>query len=261
MAVRVNRAPVVLRTWPVEERHDFSVRAAGRLVRGWYGLMPDPPPPDLPGGIRVYHLGRLIGEPEWFGHPGPVMHPSLARIIGEVELPHVPVTMNKSDVERDSDEWVAASDRLHRLIARLVRRLTREPGPAASPQALRTADQVRRILARALRLLESGQLFESQAVETSGGEGDQLTLDSAAPPLDPEPEPKPELEADEDAAAGAEPQLPKVRRARQGGNRTGVGEVVVRALDPRLRSAMVVEDGVRRVVINSRYPLYEVRKG
>ena len=41
----------------------------------------------------------------------------------------------------------------------------------------------------------------------------------------------------------------------------GIGEVVVRALDPRLRSAMVVEDGVRRVVINSRYPLDEVRKG
>jgi hypothetical protein len=37
--------------------------------------------------------------------------------------------------------------------------------------------------------------------------------------------------------------------------------VVVRALDPRLRSALVVEDGVRRVVINSRYPLFEVRRG
>jgi hypothetical protein len=45
------------------------------------------------------------------------------------------------------------------------------------------------------------------------------------------------------------------------GSRSGVGEVVIRSLDPRLRSAMVVEDGVRRVVINSRYPLYEVRSG
>ena len=40
-----------------------------------------------------------------------------------------------------------------------------------------------------------------------------------------------------------------------------MAEVVVRALDSRLRSAMVVEDGVRRIVINSRYPLYEVRRG
>jgi hypothetical protein len=36
---------------------------------------------------------------------------------------------------------------------------------------------------------------------------------------------------------------------------------VRRVVRERLRSAMVLEDGVRRVVINSRYPLYEVRKG
>jgi hypothetical protein len=36
---------------------------------------------------------------------------------------------------------------------------------------------------------------------------------------------------------------------------------VVRRLDPRLRSALVEEDGIRRVVINSAYPLYEVRRG
>ena len=45
------------------------------------------------------------------------------------------------------------------------------------------------------------------------------------------------------------------------GSGRGVAEVVVRAPDPRLRSAMVVEDGVRRIVINARYPLFEVRKG
>ncbi len=53
-----------------------------------------------------------------------------------------------------------------------------------------------------------------------------------------------------------------LRRGGSGsGGRSGVGEVVIRSLDPRMRSAMVVEDGIRRVVINSRYPLYEVRKG
>ncbi len=265
VVVRVNRAPVAVRVWPVEERHDLSVRAAGRLVRGWYGLAPDPPPPGLTGGVRVYHLGRLIGEPEWFGHPGPAMHPSLARIIGEVELPHVPVTMNKSDVERDSAEWLAVSDRLHRLLTPVVLRLTREPGSAASPQALRTADQVRRILARALRLLESGQLFESQTASAGEGEDDQLTLDAEAPAAEmPEPEPDEDETGEEaagEAAEGQDTRPPRPRPAQPGGTGTGIGEIVVRALDPRLRSAMVVEDGVRRVVINSRFPLYEVRKG
>lgn len=132
-----------------------------------------------------------------------------------------------------------------------------------SAQALRTADQVRRILGRALRLLESGKLFES---EVGGGSGDgssgQLTLDEvrrqpeAGPPEPGVAEPEPaDAETPATPATPAEPAQP-----RRGGG-SGVGEVVIRAVDPRLRSAMVVEDGIRRVVINSRYPLFEVRKG
>lgn len=168
--MRINRALIQPRPWPLDERRPVSVRAQGHLVRGWYGLLPDPPP-DVTPGIRVYHLGRLIGDPEWFGHPGPALHPGLARLIGELELPHVPVTMNKTDFERDSAAWQAIESRMHRLLAPVVRRLTRDAGPAASPQALRTADQVRRILARALRLLESGELFESPMAAGSGWTG------------------------------------------------------------------------------------------
>jgi len=59
------------------------------------------------------------------------------------------------------------------------------------------------------------------------------------------------------------PRLPRPGAAGGQGSarRRGAAEVVVRQLDPRLRSALVEEDGVRRVVINSAYPLYEVRRG
>ena len=184
--------------------------------------------------------------------------------MGEVELPHVPVTMNKADVDRDSPEWLAVEARLHRLLAPIVRRLTREEGSAVNPSALRTAEQVRRILARALRLLESGKLFESEVGTGPGsGDPDQLTVEGYADGerAGGEPETEPEPPAGHQAEAG-EPGAPPVRSGgRTPGSRRGVGEIVVRALDPRLRSAMVVEDGVRTVVINSRYPLYEVRKG
>lgn len=273
VVLRLDRAPVTPPAWPTEVRHEISVRAGGRLVRGWWGLLPDPVPPSAPeGGIRLYHLGRLVGAPEWFGHPGPAQHPALNRLVGEVELPHVPVTMNKADVDRGGEVWADVEARLHRLLAPVVRRLTREAETAPSPGALRTADQVRRILARALRLLESGKLFESEVGVGAGteGPGGQLTLDS--PPH--EAAEAGDAEADAEGAADAvdaqdatdedatDREPPPVRRVGSGrGNRSGVGEVVIRALDPRLRSAMVVEDGVRRVVINSRYPLYEVRKG
>jgi hypothetical protein len=263
LALSVNRAPVIVSPWTIVERQQIAVRGGGRIVRGWYGLLPDPAPPSVEPGVRIYHLGRLIGAPEWFGHPGPAQHPGMNRLVGEVELPHVPVTMNKSDVDRDSPAWIVVEARMHALLGPVVRRLAHEGGAAIDPGALRTADQVRRILARALRLLESGKLFESE-LGTSGGEGPggQLTLAAAATQGTPD-----ETEPTDDAGAaaetpdrGSEPLPRSPRKAGAGGGR-GVGEVVVRALDPRLRSAMVVEDGVRRVVINSRYPLYEVRHG
>ena len=266
LALTVNRAPVVVTSWALAERHEVAVRAGGRIVRGWYGLLPDPAPPSVEPGVRIYHLGRLIGSPEWFGHPGPALHPGMNRLVGEVELPHVPVTMNKSDVDRDSPEWVAVEARLHTLLVPVVRRLAREGGLQVEPGALRTADQVRRILARALRLLESGKLFESEAGTGAGeGPGGQLTLEAARPSDEPDDtEPTDETE---EAGTGAQTseheadRLPRAPRRTGAGSGRGVAEVVVRALDSRLRSAMVVEDGVRRIVINSRYPLYEVRRG
>jgi len=259
VVLRLDRAPVAASAWTLAERHEISVRAGGRVIHGWWGLLPDPLPLSPPeAGVRLYHLGRLVGSPEWFGHPGPAHHPALNRLVGEIELPYVPVTMNKADVDRGSGAWAAVEARLHTLLAPAIRRLTRDTEIAPSANALRTADQVRRILARALRILESGRLFES---EIGGGEGPggQLTLDT------PVRSPRPGGPDDPDAVDEAEHDAPAPRMPRGGGSgpggRTGVGEVVIRSLDPRLRSAMVVEDGVRRVVINSRYPLYEVRKG
>lgn len=261
VVVRLDHGPVVPAAWTLDEQHDVSVRAGGRLVRGWWGLLPDPLPISPPdAGVRLYHLGRLVGSPEWFGHPGPAQHPALNRLVGEIELPHVPVTMNKADVDRGSETWAAVEVRLNRLLAPAIRRLMRDVEVAPSANALKTADQVRRILARALRLLESGRLFESEVGVGGEGPGGQLTLDSPLRPTQPEGD---DGTAEHTEAAEAEEATPPgPRRGGPGaGNRTGVGEVVIRSLDPRLRSAMVVEDGVRRVVINARYPLYEVRKG
>ena len=210
LVLRIDRAPVVPSDWPVGERHDFTVRAGGRLVRGWYGLLADPPPAAIEAGVRLYHLGRLVGPPEWFGHPGPAVHPALNRLIGEVELPHVAVTLNKSDVERGSSEWPAIEERLHRLLRPIVRRLTREDAASASPQALRTADQVRRILARALRLLEQGWLFESE-VGTGPGSGvqGQLTLESYVEQAEaddgPDAEPEVAVEGSDESDEAVEP--------------------------------------------------------
>jgi hypothetical protein len=262
VVIRLERAQVTPEAWDLDERTAISVRAGGHLVRGWWGLLPDPVPPSAPdAGVRLYHLGRLVGAPEWFGHPGPAQHPALNRLVGEVELPHVPVTMNKADLDRGSDAWGAVEQRLNRELGPVVRRLTRSTDVAPSASALRTADQVRRILAKALRLLESGKLFESEVGGPGEEPGGQLTLDAPSPSRPPEtPAEHADTGIPNEAPAERMPAQPR-GGASGPGSRSGVGEVVIRSLDPRLRSAMVVEDGVRRVVINSRYPLYEVRSG
>jgi hypothetical protein len=187
--------------------------------------------------------------------------------VGEVELPHVPVTMNKADVDRGSEAWAAVEARLHALLAPAVRRLTREPASAVTPEAVRTAEQVRRILAKALRLLEEGRLFESEVAVGGEGPGGQLALEGVrkrvGAPGDAGAEEKPGVDP---GASGATEPAPRLPRPGAGGGpgtvrRRGAAEVVVRSLDPRLRSALVEEEGVRRVVINSAYPLYEVRRG
>ena len=267
----VNRGQVMPRSWQLVERHDVAVRAGGRIVRGWWGLLPDPPGPGAPeGGVRLYHLGRLVGSPEWFGHPTPAAHPALNRLVGAVELPHVPITMNKADLDRGSAAWAAVEARLRVLLATPVRRLTREPATSVTPEAMRTAGQVRRILAKALRLLEEGRLFESEVPVGDDGPGGQLALEGVRRPSE-----NPD-EANDPGAAGAgptgpdptstgerAPRLPRDGTAAGAGRarRRGAAEVVVRSLDPRLRSALVEEDGIRRVIINSAYPLYEVRRG
>jgi hypothetical protein len=270
----VNRAPVAPRPWTVDERHELSVRAAGRLVRGWWGLLPEAPLPGAPdAGIRLYHLGRLVGAPEWFGHPTPAAHPALNRLVGEVELPHVPVTMNKADVDRGSEVWAAVEARLHALLAPAIRRLTRAPASAVTPEAARTAEHVRRILVKALRLLEEGRLFESEVAVGGDEPGGQMALEGIRKRADAPAEPGADEEAGVDPgasgspdASGATEPAPRLPRPGAGGGpgtirRRGAAEVVVRRLDPRLRSALVEEDGIRRVVINSAYPLYEVRRG
>ncbi len=220
VVMRLDRSPVVPPAWDLDERTAISVRAGGRLVRGWWGLLQDPVPPSAPeAGVRLYHLGRLVGAPEWFGHPGPAQHPALNRLVGEVELPHVPVTMNKADLDRGSETWAAVEQRLYRELGPVVRRLTRSSDIAPSANALRTADQVRRILARALRLLESGKLFESEVGGPGEEPGGQLTLDAPGPSHAPET-PAGEADAGEADAAtdgahrtGARPSAPRPCRA------------------------------------------------
>jgi len=160
--------------------------------------------------------------------------------MGEVDVPNVALTMNKTDFDRDSQPWIAVEARMHKLLASWVRRLERDVEVPPSSSAIKVAEQVRKLLSQALRLSDRQDLFAGFALaRPSSKPRDVAELPFETPRTDtadqelPGPVPSPTT-----------PDTPVEARKR------GFGIIAIRPLDPRVRSMTVLEDGVRTVVIN-----------
>lgn len=234
----------------VAEKRAFAINTGGARLRGWVGLSdPEHPAGGWVPGIRCYRLGRLIADGEFFGHPGPATVPAMVRLMGEVEVPNVALTMNKTDFDRDSQLWVAVEARMHKLLAPLARRLARDVEVPPPSSAIKVAEQVRRLLTTALRLSDRQDLFAGFAPARPSSKPRE------APELPLEP-PQPDTTDHEPRTSPPSPPDTPVEARRR-----GFGIIAIRPLDPRVRSMTVLEDGVRTVVINSRYPLFLERRG
>ena len=108
LRMTVNGARVEPPSINFQEEHRIAVHAAGTTLKGWYGIAdPEGRGVDYVPGLRCYKLGRLIAGGEFFGHPNAVQVSGMARLVGEIDLAPVPLTMNKSDFARDGAEWVS----------------------------------------------------------------------------------------------------------------------------------------------------------
>ncbi len=246
----LDRAEIHASPVSVTEKREFAINTGGARVRGWVGLSdPQQLAAGWTPGMRCYRLGRLIAEGEFFGHPGPATLPGVVRLIGEVDVPNVALTMNKTDFDRDSQAWVAVEARMHKLLASWVRRLERDVEVPPPSSAVKVAEQVRKLLSQALRLSDRQDLFTGFGPARPSAkprEVSQLPFDT------------PEIETPELALRTPKPSLsntPVEARTR------GFGIIALRPLDPRVRSMTVLGDGVRTVVINTRYPLFVERRG
>src|SRR6202158_1156991 len=226
-----------------QEDHRFAVRAAGTTIRGWYGLAePEGRGVDYVPGLRCYKLGRLIANGEFFGHPNAVQVSGMARLVGEIDLAPAPLTMNKSDFARDGPEWVAVEQRMHAVLAPIAKRLAQDELAPPPASALKTAEQVRRLLSQVLKLAEREEMFPGvPAARAQLTPGTRVNGQQAGDPEGPR----------------APARLPAENEQK----RRGFGQIVVRPLDPSIRSQTVVEHEVTTVVINSRHPLFLKRGG
>jgi len=166
----------------------------------------------------------------------------MARLVGEVDLASVPLTMNKSDFARGGAEWTAVEQRMHSLLAPIAKRLAEDELAPPPASALKTAEQVRRLLSQVLKLADREDVFAGLAPARAQAETGQLSTRRHVAQLDSPPKP---------------PRLPNADEQKH----RGFGQVVVRPLDPTIRSQTVIEREVTTVVINSRHPLFLKRGG
>lgn len=166
----------------------------------------------------------------------------MASLVGEIDLAPVPLTMNKSDFARDGQAWVAIEKRMHALLAPIAKRLAEDELAPPPASALKTAEQVRRLLSKVLKLTQREEMFRGLAAarpqtgtRPEAAERDQPTRDVIRAPA------RPPAENEQ--------------------KRSGFGRIVIRPLDPNIRSQSVIEQGVTTVVINSRHPMFIKRKG
>lgn len=261
LTIVLNRTPLAPPAIHATERRDFKVRAAGTTIGGWFGTAdPERRGNDFVPGIRAYRLGRLISKGEFFGHPDAIQVPGMARLVGEVEVPLVPLTMNKNDFDRDSAAWVSIEDRIHRVLGPLVRQLMREDIAPPPVRSVRAAEQARKLLAQALRLSEREDLFAGSAAGAASARGE---VSDEAPgkregelPLSPS-----RTESTPDAGDRPPSVQPPPADGKARARRSGFGAIEVRRLDPSIRSQLVVEATGALVIINSEHPLFVERRG
>ena len=229
--VRVEPSPIFF-----QDEHRFAVRAAGATINGWYGTAePEARGVDYVPGLRCYKLGRLIVSGEFFGHPNAVQVSGMARLVGEVDLAPVPLTMNKSDFVRDGPEWVSVEQRMHAVLVPMAKQLAADELAPPPASAIKTAEQVRRLLGQVLKLAEHEDAFPGMAVARATS----VPGGSAAAR---------HTEQHEDPRAPARP--PSENEP----HRRGFGQVIVRPLDATIRSQTLVENEMTTIVINSRAP-------
>lgn len=205
-------------------------------------------------GIRGYYRGRLIGDGLFFGLPTPAQLPQASRLIGEVHLNHLDVTMNKSDFIEDI-KWEDASNVIKRFLEPWYEKLSHfklESSHKLEDYEKSLAKEAKRVLDHILahtRLITRDQLPGS-------AHGRLPPTPSVEPPKPP---------------TGRSRIVGKIEGATAPDIRATRGPNVKRwgALDewepvsmgnPNVRSAVVEEAGKKTIKINIDYEMYQAAK-
>jgi hypothetical protein len=220
------------------------------VCQGWVGTAQ--PKFEGRGGIRCSVHGRVVLQNEDFGHRTASFKASLNSLIGEVDLSFVPVVLNKNAFDTGTEGWNVAVQVMHAelqpVIAQLLHRKDEHlPSDSERMRAMEARDIACRILA--------GIAADDQRLGAAGlGQGRKPRESVGHAPRQAPPDRKP--------AAARQARTPSPPNAVGRLPRTGnLVDWDIRPLDPKIRSAVLLEAGRAEVIINNTFPLYIHRHG
>jgi len=104
------------------ETFERKVKLSGKEyhISGEYGIVSDPKSPR--GGFSIFQFGRRVGKKEYFGHVDPSKRWNVERLYGELYIDfEIPLLMNKTDLDRDSDIWNEISQEMYEEINSIMK--------------------------------------------------------------------------------------------------------------------------------------------
>jgi hypothetical protein len=233
----------------------------GCPIKGWIGRLRRDARvrggPKIVGGMRLLRKGRLICDAEYFGHHDFRHKASLGMLIGEVELGKVPVLPNKTDFNRDSNEWADVQSTMRDILKPHIEALLKQSeNETVTREERKTVAQVRMRMIDAIKLLG-----EQSDLQDWFGLDQGRKKPERSPSKKHEPEEKPDM-LQENKRQEYQPRTPPPEGAIGRLRRLGImPEWVLRPLEPSFRSDWEEKDGKRRLLINKSYCLYDERKG
>jgi hypothetical protein len=99
---------------------DFICHGRKYHLTGEYGIVPEAGSDR--GGFRIFQYGRNVAEKEYFGHTDPSKRWNVERLYGELYIDFdLPLSMNKTEIDQDSELWLLIKNRMHREIAEIMK--------------------------------------------------------------------------------------------------------------------------------------------
>ena len=180
-------------------KKEFSIEVDGNKIHGWYGLLKEGSQKGL-YGFTTFRRGRMITIYDKIGIPE---HPTVARIVGEIHLDHIPVTYNKREFIKESEEYIKTEEVLSEEFKNLVRDARKKAGDdKLSPQLEEKKEIWMEKISEVIKLPEIKDKFpnirgdiKKESNKNSDLSGDEIEIEKRDKPLiSSEQEPKEPLE-------------------------------------------------------------------